>query len=53
MYHLLEPPSYDLGAIMAPPLAIFHGGRDKLADVQDVATLLRALPSEAVVYTQV
>ncbi|KAL4438220.1 hypothetical protein ABPG77_010581 [Micractinium sp. CCAP 211/92] len=52
VYNSLEPPSYDLGAIAAPPLAIFHGGRDKLADVQDVATLLRALPSEAVVYTQ-
>lgn len=53
VYHSLDPPSYDLGSIAAPPLAIFYGGRDKLADVQDVGTLLRALPAEAVVYTQV
>ena len=53
MYHSLEPPSYDLGAITSPPLAIFHGGLDKLADPGDVATLLLALPQGAVVYEQV
>lgn len=51
VYHQLEPPSYDLGAI-ATPLTIFHGGRDRLADPQDVATLLRALPPGAVAYSQ-
>lgn len=52
VYHSLEPPSYDLGSIQSPPLAIFYGGRDKLADAQDVGTLLRALPPEVVVFTQ-
>ncbi|PSC70369.1 lysosomal acid lipase cholesteryl ester hydrolase [Micractinium conductrix] len=52
VYHSLEPPSYDLGAITSPPLAIFHGGLDKLADPGDVATLLLALPQGAVVYEQ-
>lgn len=32
VYGQLEPPSYDLRAITEPPLAIFHGGRDRLAD---------------------
>jgi len=53
MYHAIEPPSYDLGAIDSPPLAIFYGGRDKLADAEDVATLLQALPQGTVVYQQV
>lgn len=52
VYHQLEPPSYDLGAISAPPLALFHGGHDRLADAADVATLLRALPPGAVVHSQ-
>lgn len=53
MYHSVEPPSYDLGSISSPPLAIFHGGRDRLADERDVQTLLQALPPDAVVYSQV
>lgn len=52
MYHRLEPPSYDLGAISLPPLALFHGGRDRLADPADVATLLRALPPAVVAHSQ-
>ncbi|EFN56361.1 hypothetical protein CHLNCDRAFT_35098 [Chlorella variabilis] len=52
VYHSVEPPSYDLGSISSPPLAIFHGGRDRLADERDVQTLLQALPPDAVVYSQ-
>ena len=52
MYHALEPPSYDLAAIDTP-LAIFHGGQDRLAAPADVQTLLDALSAASVVYTQV
>ncbi|KAL4857745.1 Lysosomal acid lipase/cholesteryl ester hydrolase [Chlorella vulgaris] len=53
VYHSVEPPSYQLGDIRSPPLAVFYGGRDRLADAADVATLLAALPAGAVVYSQV
>ena len=53
VYRQLEPPSYDLGAITAPPLALFSGERDALADVADVHSLLRALPPGVVVHKQV
>ena len=52
VYHALEPPSYDLAAIDTP-LAIFHGGQDRLAAPADVQTLLDALSTASVVYTQV
>jgi hypothetical protein len=53
VYHSVEAPSYQLGDIRSPPLAVFYGGRDRLADSADVATLLAALPPGAVVYSQV
>jgi hypothetical protein len=52
VYHSLEPRSYDLAAIDTP-LAIFHGGQDRLAAPADVETLLDALSASSVVYTQV
>jgi hypothetical protein len=39
IYKLLEPPSYDLGAIRAP-IALWHGTDDRLADPKDVEWLL-------------
>lgn len=52
VYNRVEPPSYDLGSIAAA-LAIFSGAADRLADPEDVATLLAALSPDAIVYQQV
>lgn len=53
VYGSLEPPAYNLSALGGgPPLAIFYGARDKLADLADVQALLAALPAGSVAYHQ-
>jgi len=39
-----EPPTYNLTAVTVPT-ALFYGNRDSLADLKDVAKLLKALPN--------
>lgn len=45
------PPAYHLENSMVP-IAIFHGGRDALADVDDVQMILDKVPSRLLVFKQ-
>jgi gastric triacylglycerol lipase len=45
-----QPPEYDLTELDGPPIAIFNGLQDKLADSVDVETLLDVLPKDVLVY---
>jgi len=49
-YHSSTSPSYNLTAIAAPPVALFHGGDDPLADTNDVNILISSLPPSSLVY---
>jgi pimeloyl-ACP methyl ester carboxylesterase len=48
-YGTAESPAYDIRTMEAPPIAIFNGGKDVLADPADVDELLGQLPAGAVV----
>ncbi|KAL6051175.1 Gastric triacylglycerol lipase-like [Balamuthia mandrillaris] len=43
------PPSYNLSALLQPPIALFTGSNDYLADPEDVLRLLSELPRETLV----
>eukprot|EP00890_Picochlorum_soloecismus_P005702 jgi/Picsp_1/6132/NSC_03486-R1_carboxylic ester hydrolase len=49
-YGLEQPPEYDLTQLDGPPVAIFNGLQDKLADSVDVQALLNVLPEDVLVY---
>ena len=49
-YGLEQPPEYDLTELDGPPIAIFNGLQDKLADSVDIQTLLNVLPEDVLVY---
>lgn len=42
-------PKYKLDTMTAPPTALFSGGRDALADPQDVAIIVKELPNATLV----
>jgi pimeloyl-ACP methyl ester carboxylesterase len=51
-YKQTTPPQYSFSGVALPPMAIFYGGKDDLADPTDVETLLSMIPSSALVHVQ-
>lgn len=51
-YGSVTAPCYDLDKIHAPPIAIFYGTNDILADPRDVEELIRTLPPQTVIFSK-
>ncbi|KAI8109762.1 hypothetical protein M9434_001041 [Picochlorum sp. BPE23] len=51
-YGSVTAPCYGLDTIQAPPIAMFYGTHDKLADPMDVQELIHSLPRETVVFSK-
>jgi len=49
-YGTSTPPPYRLDLIASPPIALFWGGQDDLADNTDVAQLIAQAPPSTIVY---